>query len=97
MVDKIIPPALKIWLGFLFGFLLLGYAILPSILFGAIAGLAGGTIWAWWITPGGEPKEMELPTPLRQFGRQIRKTPERLPFKHLFERNTPKRYSRRER
>ena len=53
MVDKIVPTALKIWLAFIFIFLLLGYEIIPSIAFGAVAGFAGGTIQAWWTTPGG--------------------------------------------
>jgi hypothetical protein len=87
MVDKIVPPAFKLWLGFLAVFLLLGYGVVPSILLGAIAGFAGGTIAAWWATPGGEPKStMELPSPIRQFGRSIRATPSRLPFKNLFDR-----------
>ncbi|NJL44590.1 MAG: hypothetical protein HC922_00220, partial [Leptolyngbyaceae cyanobacterium SM2_3_12] len=54
MVDKIVPPALQIWLVFLFIFLLLGYGVLPSIFFGAVAGLAGGTLSAWWKTPVAE-------------------------------------------
>jgi hypothetical protein len=57
--DKIVPFALRLWLGFLFVFLLLGYAVVPSVIFGAIGGLAGSTVHAWWTTPGGEPKPVE--------------------------------------
>ncbi|MGB3201425.1 MAG: hypothetical protein WBA99_11005 [Nodosilinea sp.] len=81
MADKIIPPALKIWLAFLFLFLLLGYDVVPSILLGAIAGFAGGTIQAWWMTPGGEPTTtLELPARLRQLD------PKRLPLGNFFRR-----------
>jgi hypothetical protein len=89
VVDKIVPPAFKLWLLFLGLFLLLGYGVVPSILFGALAGFAGGTIHAWWSTPGGEPSSpLELPAslrrlsptqlPLRKFFRQDRR-PERTP------------------
>ncbi|NMF82202.1 hypothetical protein [Nodosilinea sp. P-1105] len=94
MADKIIPRALKIWLGFLFVFLLLDYGIIPSIGFSAIAGIAGGTIGAWWITPGGEPRNLDLPEPIRRFGRQIRQTPNWLPFRQSIGRNQGQRYSR---
>ncbi|MDA0865928.1 MAG: hypothetical protein O2890_05835 [Cyanobacteria bacterium] len=59
MPDKIVPVALRLWLLFIFAFLLLGYAVVPSIVFGAIGGLAGGTVSAWWQTPGGEPQPQE--------------------------------------
>ncbi|MGB3310007.1 MAG: hypothetical protein WBG32_22790 [Nodosilinea sp.] len=89
MADKIIPPALKIWLVFLFLFLLLGYEVVPSILLGAIAGLAGGTIQAWWITPGGEPTTtLELPASLRRLD------PKRLPLGNLFRRGRSQRVPR---
>jgi hypothetical protein len=88
---RIVPPALKIWLVFLFVFLLLGYDIIPSILFGAVAGFAGGTVATWWTTPGGEPKEVELPEPIRRFSRQLRETPAKLPLKGFF-RRTESRY-----
>lgn len=39
---------LQIWLLFLLGFLLVGYSPILSILLGAIAGLAGGLVFAWW-------------------------------------------------
>ncbi|NJL47444.1 MAG: hypothetical protein HC929_08060 [Leptolyngbyaceae cyanobacterium SM2_5_2] len=87
MNNKIIPPALKIWLAFLFVFLALGYDIIPSILFGFVAGLAGGTVTAWWQTPGGEPKEIALPAPIQQISRQLRDTPARLPFGGFFRRS----------
>lgn len=91
MSNKIVPSALKIWLGFLLVFLLLGYEIIPSIALGAVAGFAGGLVATWWVSPGGEPKEAELPAPIRQFGRQLRETPSRLPFRGFF-RRTESRY-----
>ena len=89
MTDKIFPVALKLWLGFLLTFLLLGYDIAPSIIFGAIAGFAGGTVAAWWQTPGGEPTEAELePTALDKLGEKLRpgQVRHRLPFLKLFTR-----------
>lgn len=89
MADKIIPPALKIWLVFLFIFLLLGYGVVPSILLGAVAGFAGGTINAWWMTPGGEPTTtLELPASLRQLN------PRRLPLGNFFRRGGTQRLRR---
>ncbi len=58
MADLIIPATLKIWLFFLLAFVLLGYPIPFSILFGAIGGVAGGLTSAWWQVKGGAP-----PTP----------------------------------
>jgi hypothetical protein len=87
MSNKIVPPALKIWLIFLFVFLVLGYGIIPSILFGFVAGLAGGTVTTWWQTPGGEPKDVPLPAPIRQFSQQLRETPAWLPFGGFFRRS----------
>ncbi|WP_035990683.1 hypothetical protein [Leptolyngbya sp. KIOST-1] len=89
MADKIIPTAFKIWLAFLFLFLLLGYEVVPSILLGAVAGFAGGTIHAWWITPGGEPTTaLELPASLRQLN------PKRLPLGNFFGRSRSPRVPR---
>lgn len=55
MTDLIVPGALRIWLVFLLVFILLGYPVTVSILFGAIGGFAGGLVNAWWNTLGGEP------------------------------------------
>lgn len=89
MADKIIPPALKLWLVFLFVFLLLDYGVVPSIVLGAIAGFAGSTINAWWITPGGEPTTpLELPASLRQLN------PKRLPLGNFFRRGSSPRLPR---
>jgi hypothetical protein len=96
MIDKIVPPALRIWLAFIFIFLLLGYEVTPSIAFGAIAGFAGGTIQAWWITPGGVPTRTDLPEPIKKFSRQIRATPGRLPFMKGFA-STDRSYTRSKR
>lgn len=79
MINQIVPPALKFWLLFLLIFLVLGYGVVASIGFGAIAGLATGILRTWWITPGGEPTNLELPAPIRQFSRQLRQTPSRFP------------------
>ena len=79
MADKIIPAALRIWLAFLLLFLLLRFSIVSSIVFGAIAGLAGGMISAWWTTLGGEPTAPILPEPIRRIGRTLRENQPRLP------------------
>jgi hypothetical protein len=39
---------LQFWVIFLVGFVLLGYPLALSIIFGAIAGIAGGSIVTWW-------------------------------------------------
>jgi hypothetical protein len=92
VADKIFPVALRLWLVFLFLLLLLGYAIIPSIVLGAIGGLAGGMVSAWWQTPGGEPQpEAEIQSasnPLGKISGRLR-TPQldnRLPFLKLFTR-----------
>jgi hypothetical protein len=88
MTDKIFPVALRLWLVFLFAFLLLGYEIVPSILFGAIGGFAGGLVSAWWQPPGGEPAPDVEPTPLDKLGDRLRpqQVQGRLPFLKLFTR-----------
>jgi hypothetical protein len=91
MGNQMGPSTLKIWLLFLLLFLMLGYGPIPSILFGLVAGVAGGIVATWWVSPGGEPKEVELPAPIRQFSRQLRKTPSRLSLGGLF-RRTESRY-----
>ncbi|MEM9005240.1 MAG: hypothetical protein AAGE59_17170 [Cyanobacteria bacterium P01_F01_bin.86] len=89
MTDKIIPIALRLWLVFLFAFLLLGYAVVPSILFGAIGGFAGGMVNIWWQTPGGEPAAAEFePSALERISGRLRprEVQNRLPFLKLFTR-----------
>ncbi|MEO0541992.1 MAG: hypothetical protein AAFZ80_14175 [Cyanobacteria bacterium P01_A01_bin.105] len=89
MTDKIFPVALKLWLVFLLAFLLLGYEIAPSILLGAIAGFAGGTVSAWWQTPGGEPAPPSPePNALNKLGERLKpgQVQNRLPFLKLFTR-----------
>lgn len=39
---------LKFWLFFMLSFALAGYSITLSVFFGAMGGLAGGWIFAWW-------------------------------------------------
>ncbi len=95
--DKIVPVALRLWLLFLFLFLLLGYAVIPSVIFGAIGGLAGGTVSAWWQTPGGEPqpRQMSKPGTIEQLSNRIKPNglKGRLPFMKVFTRRD-KRLSR---
>lgn len=55
MTDLIVPAALRIWLVFLLIFVLLGYSVTTSILFGVVGGFAGGLVSAWWDAFGGEP------------------------------------------
>jgi hypothetical protein len=43
-----IDAGLKYWLTFMLGCIFLGYSAPISIVFGAIAGLGGGWIIAWW-------------------------------------------------
>ncbi|TAE57987.1 MAG: hypothetical protein EAZ76_08670 [Nostocales cyanobacterium] len=43
-----IDAALKYWLAFMVGFVLLGYSAPISILFGGMAAIGGGWIIAWW-------------------------------------------------
>jgi hypothetical protein len=89
VTDKIFPVALKLWLVFLLAFLLLGYEIVPSIIFGAIAGLAGGTVSAWWQTPGGAPAPPTTePNALNKLGEKLNpsQVQNRLPFLKLFTR-----------
>ncbi|MBD2778282.1 hypothetical protein [Iningainema tapete] len=47
-----IDAGLRYWLLFLIGFTFVGYKAPMSILLGAIAGLGGGWITAWWETRG---------------------------------------------
>lgn len=54
MTDLIVPAALRIWLVFLLVFVLLGYSVTVSILFGAIGGFSGGVVSAWWNALGGD-------------------------------------------
>lgn len=89
IVDQVVPAALRLWLVFLFAFLLMGYGVGLSILFGAIGGFAGGTIAVWWQTPGGEPAATELePSAFEKIGERLRpqEMQGRLPFLKLFTR-----------
>lgn len=99
MTDKIVPVALRLWLLFLLAFVFLGYAVIPSILFGAIGGFAGGMISAWWKTKGGEPKKaQQAPSALEKLGGRIgdrfqpRGLSSRIPFLKLITRRD-RRYS----
>ncbi|MFE4105597.1 hypothetical protein [Almyronema epifaneia] len=100
MVDKAIPAGLKIWLTFLLGLLVVGYPIVPSILFGAIGGVAGGLVSAWWQTPGGVPTA-EAENPLKRMQQRLRERSSRLrlPFgsRELQRSQRPRRMRRRPR
>lgn len=55
-----IDAALKYWLFFLVGFVILGYSPPMSILLGGIAAIGGGWITAWWGS--NEVARTQLPT-----------------------------------
>ncbi len=55
MADLFIPAAIRTWLVFLLLFVFLDYGVPFSILFGALGGLAGGIVTAWWQIKGGAP------------------------------------------
>jgi len=42
------PVALRVWLAFLLCLVLLGYSVPFSIVVGAVGGIAGGWVVAWW-------------------------------------------------
>lgn len=67
MTDLIVPSALRIWLVFLLVFILLGYPVTVSILFGAVGGFAGGVVAAWWNALGGEPLSKDDPKKTPRF------------------------------
>ncbi len=66
MADLIIPATLRIWLVFLLVFVLLGYQVPFSIVFGGISGLAGGIATAWWQVKGGAPSDPQDRPPVDQ-------------------------------
>lgn len=57
MLDLIIPATILTWLVFLLVFILLGYTTGVSMLFGAIGGIAGGSVIGWWQIKGGAPSD----------------------------------------
>ncbi|KYC36653.1 hypothetical protein WA1_44005 [Scytonema hofmannii PCC 7110] len=59
-VSEGIDVGLKYWLFFLLGFVFAGYNPPMGILLGAIAGIGGGWIIAWWETK--EDSRTQLPT-----------------------------------
>lgn len=59
-VSEGIDSGLKYWLFFLLGFVFAGYNPPMGILLGAIAGIGGGWIIAWWETK--EDSRTQLPT-----------------------------------
>ena len=48
-----LSAGLKFWLFFMLSFALAGYPITLSIFYGALGGLAGGWIFAWWKSKEG--------------------------------------------
>ena len=72
MRDHGVATGLKTWLFFLLCFVLLGYPVSVSLCFGAVGGLAGGWIAAWWSAkvpsapPATESVEQDQESPLRR-------------------------------
>lgn|GEM_PF-690012 len=64
MADLIIPATLRIWIIFIFVFILLGYSPPFSIVFAGIGGLAGGIASAWWQVKGGAPSQPQDRPPI---------------------------------
>ena len=89
IADKAIPAGLKVWLIFLISFYLLGLPVILSILFGFMGGVAGGWIFAWWQTAGGEPLETRSTEETEQTNRRASQSRFRVPFfrKSLTRRN----------
>jgi hypothetical protein len=59
VLSKGFAAGIQIWLVFLLAFYLLGYPAPLSIVLGAIAGIAGGIIIAWWTSQ--DPKKEDKP------------------------------------
>ncbi|GAB1541758.1 hypothetical protein NUACC21_44310 [Scytonema sp. NUACC21] len=86
-VSEGIDAGLKYWLFFLLGFVFVGYNPPMGILLGAIAGIGGGWIIAWWETKetsrtqlpvdDAEEIEAELATNDKPRRRQVRKSARR--------------------
>lgn len=82
-----VDAGLKYWLFFLLGFVFVGYKPPMGIFLGAIAGIGGGWIIAWWQSKEEsrtqlpqeelEESEVEITTSERPNRRQIRKTARR--------------------
>jgi membrane associated rhomboid family serine protease len=83
-----VDAGLKYWLFFLLGFVFVGYKPPMSIFLGAIAGIGGGWIIAWWQSkeesktqlPQEESEDIEAEIAIEKQptrGRQIRKTTRR--------------------
>jgi len=50
--DKGVSAGLRIWLAFLLVLVLAKYGVVQSLCLGALAGIAGGYICAWWQAKG---------------------------------------------
>ncbi|NEQ19460.1 MAG: hypothetical protein F6K28_07055 [Microcoleus sp. SIO2G3] len=87
-----VDAGLKYWLFFLLGFVFVGYKPPMGIFLGAIAGIGGGWIIAWWQSKEEsrtqlpqeelEETEAEIITSERPNKRQIRKTTRRYRRRH---------------
>ncbi|NJM97876.1 MAG: hypothetical protein HC800_12620 [Phormidesmis sp. RL_2_1] len=64
MADLLIPAILRNWLYFLLAFVLLGYPVTFSIVFGAIGGFSSGIVTAWAQVKGGVPSAPEEEQPV---------------------------------
>jgi hypothetical protein len=91
-----IDAALKYWVFFLFGFILLGYHPVLSIFLGIIAAVGGGWIIAWWRSqeelntqlPDEIVKEEEIPDTKERNQRKSMRRPTRR-FRRSFGSNAP--------
>ncbi|WP_017317511.1 hypothetical protein [Mastigocladopsis repens] len=80
-----VDAGLKYWLFFLLGFVFVGYQPPMSIFLGAIAGIGGGWIIAWWQSKEesrtqlqqDQSEDTEVEIPSNRPRRQIRKTTRR--------------------
>lgn len=73
------PIALRLWLVFLLSLVLFGYSVPFSILVGAVGGMAGGWVVAWWsskdkpINPSSESEDELEAAPVKLSGLSLAK------------------------
>lgn len=73
------PVALRLWLVFLLSLVLFGYSVPFSIVVGAVGGIAGGWVVAWWnskeksINPSSESEDELEEVPVKLSGLSLAK------------------------